>query len=66
MKFLKRKSSKTLKEKLRKIAPRSGSEFGLGLALELGLGGNFSRTLLRNVLIKNCTQIFVKLTNCFS
>ena len=28
---------------VRKIAPRSGSEFGLGLALELGLGGNFPR-----------------------
>ena len=27
----------------RKIAPRLGSEFGLGLALELGLGGNFPR-----------------------
>ena len=26
----------------RKIAPRSGSAFGLGLALELGLGGQFS------------------------
>ena len=25
----------------RKIAPRSGSGFGLGLALELGPGGNF-------------------------
>ena len=23
--------------------PRSGSRFGLGLALELGLGGNFPR-----------------------
>ena len=32
----------------RKIAPRSGSEFGLGLALELGLGGNFPRTEERN------------------
>ena len=41
MEFLKRKSSKTLKEKLRKIALRSGSEFGLGLALELGLGAIF-------------------------
>ena len=27
----------------RKIAPQSGSRFGLGLALELGLGGNFPR-----------------------
>ena len=27
----------------RKIAPRLGSGFGLGLALELGLGGNFPR-----------------------
>ena len=35
----------------RKIAPRSGPGFGLGLALELGLGaillgGNFPRTVL--------------------
>ena len=35
---------------VRKIAPRSGSEFGLRLALELGLGaiflgGNFPRTM---------------------
>ena len=29
----------------RKIAPRSGSGFDLGLALELGLGGNFPRTV---------------------
>ena len=29
----------------RKIVPRSGSGFGLGLALELGLGGNFARTV---------------------
>ena len=26
----------------RKIAPKSGSIFGLGLALELGLEGNFA------------------------
>ena len=35
---------------VRKVAPRSGSEFGLRLALELGLGaiflgGNFPRTM---------------------
>ena len=29
---------------VRKIVPRSGSGFGLGLALEVGLGGNFPRT----------------------
>ena len=29
----------------RKIAPRPWSGFGLGLALELGLGGNFPRTV---------------------
>ena len=28
---------------LRKIAPRSGSGFGVGLSLELGLGGYFPR-----------------------
>ena len=28
---------------VRKIGPRSGSGFGLGLALELALGGNFTR-----------------------
>ena len=28
---------------VRKIAPLSGSGFGLGLALELGQGGNFLR-----------------------
>ena len=34
----------------RKIAPRSGSGFGLRLALELGLGGgNFLEPLLENV-----------------
>ena len=30
---------------VRKIAPRSVSGFGLGLALELGMGGNFPRTV---------------------
>ena len=32
----------------RKIAPRSSSEFGLGLVLELGLRGNFPRTDEKN------------------
>ena len=49
-------SSRTLRQLLngvRKIAPRSRSGFGLGLALELGLeaiflGVNFPRTLLNN------------------
>ena len=31
-----------------KLPPRLGSGFGLGLALELGLGGNFPRTISLN------------------
>ena len=34
----------------RKIAPRLGLEFGLGLRLVLGLGGNYPRTLLVEVI----------------
>ena len=37
---------------VRKIAPQSGSGFGLGLALELGLRDNFP-----NKLIINCQDL---------
>ena len=48
---------------VRKIAPRSGSGFGLELALELGLGGNFPRTVYvkaikLNFIQKVCLQNF--------
>ena len=47
----------------RKIAPRSGSRFGLGLALELGLGeiflgGNFPSPLIIYEKKKNYFIIF--------
>ena len=42
----------------RKVAPRSESGFDLGLALELGLGGNFSRTFLTIVSITVTESIF--------
>ena len=42
----------------RKVAPRSESGFDLGLALELGLGGNFPRTFLTIVSITVNESIF--------
>ena len=45
---------------VRKIAPRSRSGFGLGLALKLGLGGNFPRTLLAKSLLENLQKRFYK------
>ena len=52
---------------VRKIAPRSGSVFGLGLALELGLGaiflgGKFLRTMFDNSETKSMMlRIFLEI-----
>ena len=39
--------------------PQSGSEFGLKLALELGLGGNFPRTDIWYTILDKVSYVFI-------